>query len=64
VSKLEDLQPGLLLSGVIPGRSVSVIAVHPHGGDAIELTFKTAEGKLEQRVFGRDAEERLAIAEV
>ena len=24
VSKLEDLQPGLLLSGVIPGRSVSV----------------------------------------
>jgi superfamily II DNA or RNA helicase len=64
VSKLEDLQPGLLLSGVIPGQSVSVIAVQPHGADAIELTFKSAEGKLEQRVLGRDAEQKLAVAQV
>ncbi|MBA3371385.1 MAG: helicase, partial [Thermoleophilaceae bacterium] len=64
MSKLEDLQPGLLLTGVIPGQSVSVIAVHPHGPDAIELTFKSAEGKLEQRVLGRDAEEKLAAAQV
>ena len=64
MSKLEDLQPGLLLTGVIPGQSVSVIAVQPHGADAIELTFKSAEGKLEQRVLGRDAEKKLAIAQV
>jgi SNF2 family DNA or RNA helicase len=64
VSKLEDLQPGLLLTGVIPGQSVSVIAVQPHGADAIELTFKSAEGRLEQRVLGRDAEKKLAIAQV
>ena len=36
MSKLEDLQPGLRLAGVIPGQNVSVIAVQPHGGDAIE----------------------------
>ena len=57
MSKLEDLQPGLHLAGVIPGQNVSVIAVQPHGADAIELTYKTAEGDLGQRVLGRDAEE-------
>ena len=37
MSKLEDLQPGLRLAGVIPGQNVAVIAVQPHGADAIEL---------------------------
>jgi len=63
VSKLEDLQPGLRLAGVIPGQNVSVIAVQPHGADAIELTYKTAEGDLGQRVLGRDAEAKLTIAQ-
>ncbi|HWH45118.1 MAG TPA: hypothetical protein VNT32_10335 [Thermoleophilaceae bacterium] len=63
VSKLEDLQPGLHLAGVIPGQRVSVIAVRPHGPDAIELTYKTAEGVLGQRVLGRDAEDKLTIAQ-
>lgn len=63
-AKLEDLQPGLRLRGVIPGQSVSVIALRPHGADAIELTYKTAEGELGQRVLGRDAEKKLAIADV
>ena len=39
-----------------------MIAVQPHGSDAIELTYKTAEGELHQRVLGRDAEDNLAIA--
>jgi superfamily II DNA or RNA helicase len=63
VSKLEDLQPGLRLAGVIPGQSVSVLAVEPHGTDAVELTYKTADGELGQRVLGRDAEDNLAIAQ-
>ncbi len=63
MSKLEDLQAGLRLAGVIPGQNVSVIAVQPHGPDAIELTYKTAEGDLGQRVLGRDAEPKLAIAQ-
>jgi hypothetical protein len=62
VSKLEDLQPGLRLAGVIPRQNVSVIAVQPHGADAIELTYKTVEGELGQRVLSRDGEENLAIA--
>ena len=62
VSKLEDLQAGLRLAGVIPGQNVSVVAVQPHGPDAVELTYKTGDGELAQRVLGRDAEDKLAIA--
>jgi SNF2 family DNA or RNA helicase len=63
VSKLEDLHPGLRLAGVIPGQSVSIVAVQPHGADVVELTYKTVDGDLGQRVLGRDAEEKLAIAQ-
>jgi hypothetical protein len=38
--------PVYRLAGVIPGQSVSVIAVQPHGAVAAELTYKTAEAKL------------------
>jgi superfamily II DNA or RNA helicase len=62
VSTLEDLQPGLRLAGVIPGQTVAVIAVQPHGSDAVELTYKDADGRLGQRVLGRDAEETIAVA--
>jgi superfamily II DNA or RNA helicase len=64
MSKLEDLQPGLRLAGVIPGQNVSVIAVQPHGDDAIALTYKSAAGELGERVLARDAEERLAVVEI
>lgn len=47
---------------MIPGQNVSVIAVQPHGGDSVELTFKTATGDLGQRILGRDAERKLAVA--
>jgi len=53
----------LSLAGVIPGQNVSVIAVQPHGSDAVELTYKTVEGELGQRVLGRDAEVNLATAD-
>ena len=63
MSRLEDLQPGLRLAGVIPGQTVAVIAVESHGADTVELTYKTTEGGLGQRVLGRDAEAKLTVAE-
>jgi superfamily II DNA or RNA helicase len=64
VSRLEDLQLGQRLAGVIPGQNVSVIAVQPHGDNAIELTYRTAAGELGERVLGRDAEHKLAIVQI
>ena len=47
---------------MIPGQTVAVIAVQPHGADTVELTYKTTEGGLGQRVLGRDAEAKLTVA--
>jgi len=61
MTTLEQLQTGQRLEGVIPGKGVIAIAVTPHGPDAVELVYRTAEGDLGQRVLGRDAEINLAI---
>ena len=60
MSKLEDLQPGLRLDGVIPAEIITVIAVQWHGADALELTYKTAGGGLGQQVVFRKDEGKLA----
>ncbi|GIG68295.1 helicase-related protein [Phytomonospora endophytica] len=54
---LDEVAPGLRLSGVIPAEVVTVIAVQRHGPDALELTYKTTTGALGQQVlFGQDAD--------
>jgi len=63
MSALEDLKPGLRLDGIVPGELVMVIAAQPHGPDVIELTYKTADGRLGQRVLGRDAESTIGLAD-
>jgi superfamily II DNA or RNA helicase len=63
MSALEDLKPGLRLDGIVPGELVTVIAAQPHGPDVVELTYKTADGRLGQRVLGRDAEAGIGLAD-
>jgi superfamily II DNA or RNA helicase len=60
--KLEDLAPGLQITGVVPHEVVQVIFGQPHGRDAVELTYKTSSGGLRQRVMFRRDEESLAIS--
>lgn len=59
---LEELKSGLRLQGLIPAEVVTVIAVQWHGGDALELTYKTAAGGLGQQVVFRKDEEALTVA--
>ncbi|MEV6358490.1 DEAD/DEAH box helicase [Streptomyces hydrogenans] len=59
---LEELKPGLRIDGLVPAEVVTLIAAQPHGRDAVELTFKTAAGALDQRVVFRKDEGRLSIA--
>lgn len=61
MATLEELQAGQRIEGVIPGEGVTAIAVQPHGSDAVELTYRTAEGELGQRVLGREAEINLTV---
>ncbi|WP_248843912.1 helicase-related protein [Streptomyces hirsutus] len=59
---LEELKPGLRISGLIPAEAVTVIAAQWHGANAVELTYKTAGGGLDQRVVFRKDEDRLSVA--
>ena len=61
MANLEQLRAGQRILGVIPGKSVTAIAVAAHGADVVELTYRTGEGELGQRVLGRDAEINLEI---
>ncbi|MGI5950365.1 MAG: helicase-related protein [Brooklawnia sp.] len=51
--RLEDIESGQQLNGVIPGEAVRVIAAQRHGQDAVELTFQTNSGKLAQCILYR-----------
>lgn len=60
--KLEDLAPGLRISGVVPHEVVQVIFAQPHGANAIEVTYKTSGGDLDQRIVFRRDEETLTVS--
>ncbi|MEM1180374.1 MAG: helicase-related protein [Acidobacteriota bacterium] len=63
MTRLEDIKPKISLRGVLPGTLVSVVAVEWRGDDAIELTFKTTEGRLDSEVLYRQDEARIEVAE-
>lgn len=59
---LEELKPGLRIQGLIPAEVVTVIAVQRHGANALELTYKTTSGLLDQQVVFRKDEGQLEVA--
>ncbi|MHB1164496.1 MAG: helicase-related protein [Candidatus Nanopelagicales bacterium] len=59
---LEELKPGLRVTGVIPGEAVAVIAAQWHGTEAVELTYRTTAGGLGQQVLFRKDENTLAVS--
>ncbi|MCY9784192.1 DUF3883 domain-containing protein [Nocardiopsis sp. EMB25] len=61
--QLEELGQGLQIEGVVPAEPVTVIFVQWHGTSAVELTYKTAKGALDQQVIFRKDEDRLRIAQ-
>jgi len=61
--KLEQLQPNVALRGIVPDALVSVVSVQWFGSEALELTYKTADGKLANELLYRDDEQRLEIVE-
>lgn len=61
--KLEEISAGQRLGGVIPGDTVSVIAAQWHGHDALELTFRSTAGALDQHILFRADEDRVQLAQ-
>ncbi|MCZ0939747.1 MAG: helicase-related protein [Caldilineaceae bacterium] len=60
--KLEEVETGSLVEGLVPDRTVSVAAVIRHGSDDIEVVYTDAEGNLGRGLLSRADQDRLSLA--
>ncbi len=63
IAALEALTPGVVLRGLVPNATVKVVAADWSGDNAIELTFKAPDGRVDQQVVFRHDEPRLEVVE-
>jgi hypothetical protein len=63
MGKLEDLRPLAAVRGILPDGLVTVVNVQWFGPEAIELTYKTANGKVGNELLYRHDEPRIEVVE-
>lgn len=63
MSKLEDLKPNAAVRGILLDCLVTVINVQWFGSEALDLTYKTPEGKPANELLYRHDEARIEIVE-
>src|SRR3989442_5489520 len=59
---LEELAPGVLVKGLLPGGIVTIISVKRHGSIGVELVYQDAGGKLGSELLYSDSIGHLEIA--
>src|SRR5437016_5354280 len=64
MSRLEDLQTNASVRGILPDSLVTVINVQWFGSSALELTYKTATGKVANELLYRHDEPRIEVVEL
>src|SRR5260370_38648758 len=63
MARLEELTRGSAVRGIVPDSLVSVVDVRWYGTTALELTYKTPDGRVANQLLYRDDEPRIEIAE-
>jgi SNF2 family DNA or RNA helicase len=63
MSHLEELKPTASVRGILPNGMVTVVNVQWHGSAALELTYKTPEGKVANELLYRHDEPRIEVVE-
>jgi superfamily II DNA or RNA helicase len=63
MSRLDDLKPGASVQGILPNGLVTVVSVRWHGSQALELTYKTPEGKVANELLYRHDELRIEVVQ-
>lgn len=63
MAKLEELKSGAVVRGILPDSLVTIINVQWYGSDAIEITYKSATGKVANEILFRDSESRIDMIE-
>src|SRR5690625_336880 len=60
---LEKLLPNTVVRGIVPHGVVTVTAVQWYGTDAVEVTYKDAEGRVHNTLLFRANEDQIEIVE-
>jgi superfamily II DNA or RNA helicase len=63
MTRLEALTKGAAVRGIVPGTPVTVVAVDWISPTAVELTYKTPDGRVANRLLYRDDEAHLELLE-
>src|SRR5438046_1148845 len=63
MSKLEDLRTNAAVKGILPDALVTVVSTQWYGSEALELTYKTAAGRVANELLYRHDEPRIAVVE-
>lgn len=61
MARLEELKPDIIVKGILSNQQVTVVAAKRLGTDSVELTYKTADGKLGAELLYRANESTLEI---
>jgi SNF2 family DNA or RNA helicase len=62
-TRLEDLTPGARVRGIIPSQTVTVVQVEWHGSQAMTLTYRDDNGRVDQQLIYRGNEPALQLEE-
>lgn len=60
---LEDLQPDVVVRGILPHAAATVVRVDWHGSDALTLVYRGPDGRVAEEILFRHDEARLEVAE-
>ena len=62
MAKLEELRPGVWVSGLVPDGRVEVVAVTWHGDDALEVIYRRPDAAVDSRLLSRSDEPRMSVS--
>ena len=62
MSRRENVTPSSTIRGLVPGHDVDLLSVRWHGGDTLEVNYRTDEGELGSQLLYRANETRLELA--
>jgi len=63
MSRLKDLTQNASIRGILPTGLVTVVNVQWHGTAALELTYKTPEGRVANELLYRHDEPRIEVVQ-
>lgn len=61
MAKLEDLTPKTIVKGIVAAQNVTIVSVEWYSSDAIEVTYKEINGKVDNLLLFRDNESDLEV---